>query len=94
VTPRIEWDPPALGSPTDYEVAVWQLGVTPNKRGKMFTQFRIPTLPGQSAPALRSFVFPPGILSPGNDYYFTVIAHHRVDEQDDEAAVATSEYRP
>jgi hypothetical protein len=94
LTPRFEWDPPALGTPTKYEVVVWQLGLKPNPRGSVAANLEIPTLPGANEPAIRSFVLPTGILTAGNDYYFTIAAMDTANERMDDGTVVTSEYRP
>ena len=97
LTPAIEWDPPALGTPTTYRVVVVDLagtGAALNRPRDLFT-FVIPSLPGETTPSLRRFVLPPGILERGKDYTFRVMAESTgTDEITSTAPVVTAEYRP
>lgn len=95
-TPRIEWDPPAVGAPTAYRVELHKLVVFAGAqgRGEIVATFDIPTLKGATSPAIRSFGVPPGLIVAGTDYYFDVTARDTSSERDDTADVITSEYRP
>ena len=67
LTPTLSWDPPATGVPTGYRVTVNQLSV--NGSGSAFQ----PLLDLFTND--HSIVIPDGVLSAGNEYFFTIRAY-------------------
>lgn len=72
-TPTITWQPPTVGSATDYAVVIWQLGVNSNKGSTRTRVARLST-------ASTTIQLPPGILAPGSTYLLVITALHRAGE--------------
>ncbi|WP_224365229.1 hypothetical protein [Hyalangium versicolor] len=65
-TPLVTWDPPELGTPTSYTLAIYSLEPS-NDFLRPVTRFYL-------GPDDRSVSVPPGILTPGKDYHLQLTA--------------------